>query len=309
VVQPVPYTCPDCHTPVSGWVTVPTNETLLRLLKASGATTATMEEIKRDISRWCRGSVYIQVNETGRLLAHLAAAVTRFFSSNQPSFHNLRQNVTSENFGNRPSQLPVSLRCMMPQAVRDWLENAVVAAIVGGIIGGATPLLVGWWTRPKLRIDFRNDADNVVVGTTKQKDGTVTEYIWLRVRVRNVGQRIAKTCQVYLTSLYEVLPGDKTAPSPVLRDAKIVQWAGGSRSPIDIPQGIDLYADLLSVAKASGGWGMIFGLFSHQHVLDHFSGTYEFHLMVSGDNVKPNRCKIRVKCKEIGKNYEAWQVD
>jgi hypothetical protein len=54
--------------------------TLIRLLKASGATTATMEEIKRDISRWGRGSVYIQVNETGRLLAHLAAVVTRLYS-------------------------------------------------------------------------------------------------------------------------------------------------------------------------------------------------------------------------------------
>jgi hypothetical protein len=39
-----------------------------------------MEEIKRDISRWGRGSVYIQVNETGRLLAHLAAVVTRLYS-------------------------------------------------------------------------------------------------------------------------------------------------------------------------------------------------------------------------------------
>ena len=162
---------------------------------------------------------------------------------------------------------------------------------------------------PQLRIDFRNDADNVVSGSIYHKDGTLIEYIWLRVRVRNVGQRIAKTCQVYLTSLYKVLPGGKTAPDPVLSDAKIVQWAGGSKSPIDIPQGIDLYADLLSVPKASGGWGMIFGLFAHQKVLDLFDGTYEFHLMVSGDNAEPHRCKIRVKCKETAKNFEAWQVD
>ena len=148
---------------------------------------------------------------------------------------------------------------MISPVVREWLGsvlgNVVVAAIVGGIVGGAIPLLVGWWSRPELRIDFRNDADNVVSGSIYHKDGTLIEYIWLRVRVRNVGQRIAKTCQVYLTSLYKVLPGGKTAPDPVLSDAKIVQWAGGSKSPIDIPQGIDLYADLLSVPKASGGSG------------------------------------------------------
>jgi hypothetical protein len=53
-------------------------------------------------------------------------------------------------------------------------------------------------------INFQNDEDNVVSGSTIQKDWVVTEYIWLRVRVLNNGHRIAKTCQVYLTSLYKV---------------------------------------------------------------------------------------------------------
>jgi hypothetical protein len=60
---------PDCRTLISQWVTVRTEETLLRLLKASSATTAQMEEIERDIARWVRGSTLIDVNETGlRLL-------------------------------------------------------------------------------------------------------------------------------------------------------------------------------------------------------------------------------------------------
>jgi hypothetical protein len=42
---------PDCQTLVSRWVTVRTEATLLRLLKAGGATAADMEEIERDISR------------------------------------------------------------------------------------------------------------------------------------------------------------------------------------------------------------------------------------------------------------------
>jgi hypothetical protein len=60
---------PDCQTPVSGWVTVRTKQTLLRLLQACGATPAAMEEIERDAGRWGRGSTFITVNETGcRLL-------------------------------------------------------------------------------------------------------------------------------------------------------------------------------------------------------------------------------------------------
>jgi hypothetical protein len=46
---------PDCQTPVSGWVTVRTKETLLRLLKASGATDTDMEEIERDMARRAGG--------------------------------------------------------------------------------------------------------------------------------------------------------------------------------------------------------------------------------------------------------------
>jgi hypothetical protein len=57
---------PDCQTLISGWVTVRTEETLLRLLKASGATPAEMDEIERDMKQQGRGSTFIEANETGR---------------------------------------------------------------------------------------------------------------------------------------------------------------------------------------------------------------------------------------------------
>ena len=61
----------DCHTLISRWVMVRTEATLLRLLKASGATTAEMGEIERDMSRWGRGNTFIEVNETGRRLLRI----------------------------------------------------------------------------------------------------------------------------------------------------------------------------------------------------------------------------------------------
>jgi hypothetical protein len=41
----------NCQTLVSQWVTVRTEETLLRLLKASGATPAEMDEIERGMKQ------------------------------------------------------------------------------------------------------------------------------------------------------------------------------------------------------------------------------------------------------------------
>ena len=65
---------PDCKTLVSQRVTVRTEATLLRLLKASGATPAEMDEIERDMKqqgRGGRGSTFIEVNETGRRLLRI----------------------------------------------------------------------------------------------------------------------------------------------------------------------------------------------------------------------------------------------
>ncbi len=172
-----------------------------------------------------------------------------------------------------------------------------------------TPLLVGWWSRPKLRIDFRNDADNVVSGSIKHKDGTAIEYIWLRVRVRNVGQRIAKTCQVYLTSFYKVLPGEKTAPNPVLRDAKIVQWAGGSKSPIDIRREL-IFTPICLGAEGVGRLGNdLWSLYTSEKCWNGSRARMNFTLWSLATMRSLHRCKIRVKCKETAKNFEAWQVE
>jgi hypothetical protein len=61
----------DCRTLISKWVTVRSEETLLRLLKASGANPAQMEEIENSIRQWGRGSTFISVNDTGRRLLQI----------------------------------------------------------------------------------------------------------------------------------------------------------------------------------------------------------------------------------------------
>jgi hypothetical protein len=52
-------------------MTVRTEETLLHLLRACGATTAELDEIERDMKQQGRGSTFINVNETGRRLLRI----------------------------------------------------------------------------------------------------------------------------------------------------------------------------------------------------------------------------------------------
>jgi hypothetical protein len=42
----------DCRTLISRWIMVRSDQTLLRLFKASGATPPEVDEIERDIRRW-----------------------------------------------------------------------------------------------------------------------------------------------------------------------------------------------------------------------------------------------------------------
>jgi hypothetical protein len=62
---------PDCKTLVSPWLTVQEDETLLRVLAASGATPAQLDEVVKDMRRWGRGSTFIEVNDAGRRLLRI----------------------------------------------------------------------------------------------------------------------------------------------------------------------------------------------------------------------------------------------
>jgi hypothetical protein len=52
----------DCRTLISRRVMVCSDQTLLRLFKASGATPPEVDKIEGDIRRWGRGSTFIEVN-------------------------------------------------------------------------------------------------------------------------------------------------------------------------------------------------------------------------------------------------------
>jgi hypothetical protein len=62
---------PDCKTLVSPWLTVQEDETLLRVLAASGATPAQLDEVVKDMRRWGRGSTFIDINDAGRRLLRI----------------------------------------------------------------------------------------------------------------------------------------------------------------------------------------------------------------------------------------------
>jgi hypothetical protein len=187
-------------------------------------------------------------------------------------------------------------------SIEIFLQSATIAAVVGAIVGSVFPLILTWWKRPKLFIDFQESMNYIVLTNNP-------EIYWLRLRVVNKGQQRAKACQVYLTAMHKVRT-DGIDPKPIVSDPKILQWAGigGDKQPRDIPQDLDFYVDLLKHEKAAAGWGFVFGLFPFQLDTVKASETYEFHLTVCADNAESASCKIRVDPKRAGEGFKAWSV-
>jgi hypothetical protein len=185
----------------------------------------------------------------------------------------------------------------------------IAGAVFGGFIGGITPHLVTWYLRPRLRIDCLDKDENVVVSEDPGDGGRRTENLWVRARVRNTGRLRAEKCQAFLTSLHEVR-ADGSVSASLIKDSKLLRWAGGSKDPLDVPPGVEYYVDLLKVSKAVSGWGMLFGIFRHQHKekLESYSGTYQLQLMISGNNAAPQRCAINVEYKQDWHTLRAWHA-
>jgi hypothetical protein len=143
-----------------------------------------------------------------------------------------------------------------------------------------------------LIIDFQGTAANKESVEYKEGDKVVSE-IYVRARVRNDGQQVARGCRVFLSSLAEV-QASGTMPT-VLHDAKPLAWAGYDFSALDVPPGVDFYVDVIRISKQYSGWLFpVPRLFASQQELKNYRGTYRFHLLLTAYNATPAACVIDV---------------
>jgi hypothetical protein len=163
-------------------------------------------------------------------------------------------------------------------------------------------------SQPKLEIDFEGTPGaNIVDAHYKRKDGTDVDDIYIRVRVRNLGQRTAKGSRVFLTTLQEVQPTGATITE--IYDSLSLPWAGWAFEPRDIPPGVSFYADLMRVSRHTEGW--IFSAekkFAIKAALEQYSGTYRFRVTTTADNAAPAICEVDVTYKQDWHTLKAVAV-
>ena len=168
------------------------------------------------------------------------------------------------------------------------------AAIVGGLVTGAYEHLRDRISRPRLVLDFPDNGATRLESTYTVKEREVTE-IFIRVRVRNVGRRVARGTRVYLVGVEEIQHAGVTQTA--YKDSMPLSWPGYPKdfNPRDLQRGIHAYTNVVSVMKHEAGWHFhVPQLFASQQNLKDYSGTYRLTLLATADEAEPYHFQIDV---------------
>jgi hypothetical protein len=171
----------------------------------------------------------------------------------------------------------------------------IIAAIIGSVLaflGGVIAIDVrNFLFGARLVLDLTEHGSRVQ--TRHRDDGLGAVYI--RVRVRNEGTSIAKSCRAFLTKIEKKEHG--LFSSTEWAEACQLCWssqADGSRA-LDLPTGIEHYMD---VVRSNSKYTQIFPvvvtpLYIYENVFQE-PGTYRLEIVVSGDGVYPKSCRVIV---------------
>jgi hypothetical protein len=180
---------------------------------------------------------------------------------------------------------------------------ALIGGITGGLVTGSFEYFQQRCTSPRLKLDYVGGQANKVESSFESNKLNVTE-IFIRVRLRNTGIRIARDCRVYLIDIKErvylidIKEVDYASTHETsFHDSMILAWPGWPEDfdPRVIPRGIDAYVNVVSVSKNEAGWQFhVKNLFASQQALKAYSGTYRLTLLATADNAHPVELKIDV---------------
>ena len=180
----------------------------------------------------------------------------------------------------------------------DILTITAIASAAGGFMGAFgwwfITKLDGWWARPQVIIEF--GPDYPFRDTALLPDGQQSEF--LRVRVKNAGREIAKSCKCHVRHISLNSGGRSTQlPSDELM---LTHWVPqeAKATIMHIPPKLDFLADLVRTTKVNGGFKVVavFNVLNRNipQICEHV-GDFELEIVVTGENFKTAHRKIRFR--------------
>lgn len=162
--------------------------------------------------------------------------------------------------------------------------------------------------RPVLRLSYSGADD--CVARTPTADGS--EAIYIRVKVTNEKPRLARACRAYLVSV-ETKSVASGFVSTLYADSIQLAWScqvpGSQHSPLDIPNGVSQYIDVIATTKRTNTFApqISFVPFRYNQLFSTKSETYRLTIQVSGDGVEPKVLKLIFVWKGQWDTAEAYE--
>ncbi len=162
--------------------------------------------------------------------------------------------------------------------------------------------------RPVLRLSF-SGADDCVTRTPTIGG---SEAVYFRVKVTNEKPRLARACRAYLVNV-ETKPAGAGFVRTLYADSIQLAWScqvsGNERNPLDLPNGVSQYIDVIATSQATNSFTPQISPFPFRYnqLFSRYSETYRFTIQVAGDGIEPKVLRMIFVWKgqwETGEAYE-----
>jgi hypothetical protein len=197
----------------------------------------------------------------------------------------------------------LSLLIAVMGAIPPW-----VGPLIGVVVGFSLNIVYEHrrkvWTTPALKIDCTTAPRNIGgVNNPNQK------AVYMKFRVQNTRNgTVARNVRAYLIGLYDVR-STQVMTEDLILDTFQLPWEGGDFDPRDIPSGHSYYGDLVHFSKDTENSEWLFRTKPNDIGNKNHKGTYQFVVLVAGDNATHAIGRINVDCSGGWKNARPYDVN
>jgi len=147
--------------------------------------------------------------------------------------------------------------------------------------------------RPELELSFSGGEDTL----TRTSTVGGSEAVYVRVRVQNKKPKLARACRAYLVNVERKNDDGRFAPTAYVDSIQLAwscQTPGNERAPIDLPNGVSQYMDVVATSSITNTFALQISPFPVRYtvLLSPKPETYRYTLQVAGDGAEPTILKL-----------------
>jgi hypothetical protein len=191
-----------------------------------------------------------------------------------------------------------------------WLSalTPLVSFVLGFITAVFAEPVRQRFFRPELELSFSGREDTI----TKTATVGGSQAVYVRVQVQNKKPKLARACRAYLVNVETKSTTGGFEPTAYVDSIQLAwscQVLGHERDPIDIPNGVSQYIDVVATSNISSHFAIqIAPLPVRYNVLQSPNAqTYRYTIQVAGDGAEPKTLKLVFVWKGKWDDVEAYE--